>query len=657
MLKNKLLSAMGGSEPSDPYFKYTTLLLHGDGTNGAQNNTFIDSSANNFTITRNGNVTQGSFSPYGDLWSNYFDGTDDYLQTPSSTAFDFGTGDFTIEFWVYVVGSNPRPIGIGDPTVNGNNAITFYISSTMLSCAFGGRNTYQNNTLTAGAYNHIALTRQSGTVRYFANGVQTSETFSYTGNAGGNYPVYINAALSSGNLYIGSACNISNVRIVKGTALYTGNFTPSTTPLTAVSGTSLLTCQSNRFKDNSSNNFTITRTGDVSVQRFSPFANSAEYSTSVNGGSGYFDGTGDFLSISTTSTLTLSGDYTIEGWFYVKNTSAGYKRLFNNAPGSTPSGYYYVYTSGLNLHMYNVDVGSLPVVGSFIGNSWFHLAISRSGSTTRVFVNGVQTHSYSGTTTFFNNGWFLGGGPDTEFSNIFVTDHRVVVGFALYTANFTPPTAPLTAVTNTSLLLNFTNAGIYDNTGMNNLETVGNAQISTSVKKYGTGSMYFDGSGDYLLGTNTPNMDLSGVDFTVEFWIYLNATQSYPCIVGKNSYPGNLGWAVFIDTNNKISFYYNGINKITVNSELTNNVWHHVAVVRASSGLVNIYINGVSSAYAPSVTFGNSAYPFSVGGTSTLAGWDNTYSLNGYIDDLRITKGVARYTANFVPPARAFPDK
>jgi hypothetical protein len=55
-----------------------------------------------------------------------------------------------------------------------------------------------------------------------------------------------------------------------------------------------------------------------------------------------------------------------------------------------------------------------------------------------------------------------------------------------------------TAITNTSLLLLAPNAGIFDNTGKNNLETVGNAQIDTSVKKYGTGSMEFDGTGDYL---------------------------------------------------------------------------------------------------------------------------------------------------------------
>ena len=87
----------GPTGVADPQFNYVTALLHGDGTNGAQNNTFVDSSSNAFTITRNGYATQGSFSPYGTLWSNYFDGSTSYLTWTSGSSVAFGSGNFTVE--------------------------------------------------------------------------------------------------------------------------------------------------------------------------------------------------------------------------------------------------------------------------------------------------------------------------------------------------------------------------------------------------------------------------------------------------------------------------------------------------------------------------------------------------------------------------------
>jgi hypothetical protein len=93
------MAAAGAGEDTDPFFNQTTLLLHGDGTNGAQNNTFLDSSTNNFTITRNGNTTQGTFSPFSlpnGEFSNFFDGSGDYLSFANG-AFNLGNNDFVIE--------------------------------------------------------------------------------------------------------------------------------------------------------------------------------------------------------------------------------------------------------------------------------------------------------------------------------------------------------------------------------------------------------------------------------------------------------------------------------------------------------------------------------------------------------------------------------
>ena len=87
----------------DEFFNRVTLLLPGDGTNGAQNNTFLDSSTNNFTITRNGNTTQGTFSPFSQTgWSNYFDGSGDNIVTPSNSAFDPSGSNITVDCFVYL---------------------------------------------------------------------------------------------------------------------------------------------------------------------------------------------------------------------------------------------------------------------------------------------------------------------------------------------------------------------------------------------------------------------------------------------------------------------------------------------------------------------------------------------------------------------------
>ena len=98
---NKLIAAAAGAgaDTGDDDFANVILLLDGDGTNGAANNTFTDSSTNNFTVTESGSVVQGSFSPYGDNWSNYFEGTNDYFTFSSVTA--AGTGDVTVEFWFW----------------------------------------------------------------------------------------------------------------------------------------------------------------------------------------------------------------------------------------------------------------------------------------------------------------------------------------------------------------------------------------------------------------------------------------------------------------------------------------------------------------------------------------------------------------------------
>ena len=286
----------------DPNFNQTVLLLHGDGTNGAQNNTFLDSSTNNFTITRNGNTTQGTFSPFSNVdgeWSGFFDDVDDYLSLAKSSDFAFA-GDFTIEFWYWNNGGNGTPFSTED---NGN----YTTNGFAIEIVTGNFRSVLNSTTTtlfAPLYNgwhHFALTRESGTCRAFHGGVLET-TFSNANaitQTGTNTPLI--GARRTGASGTGSPGDfwggyLSSLSILSGTAKYTAAFTPSSSPLSAsATNQVLLACTANRFIDanTATTAKTITPVGGVAVQPFSPFQPSSAYSTSVNGGSGYFDGTGE----------------------------------------------------------------------------------------------------------------------------------------------------------------------------------------------------------------------------------------------------------------------------------------------------------------------------------------------------------------------------
>lgn len=661
---SKTAAAAAGTPPpsTDPQFNYVTMLLHGDGTNGAQNNTFVDSSTNNFTITRNGTPTQGSFSPYGDLWSNLFSGTSQYLTTGSISAL---SGDFTIEAWVYLNSTGQNDSNFLINTAAGGLSFSLYSSGSRMS--FGATNVAYDVISTNGIptfqWVHLAVTRSGTTLRIFINGVNDGTSTQSRTYIAGSLNVGGNSGISSRTIN----GYMSNVRIVNGTALYTSAFTPPTTPLTAVSGTSLLTCQSNRFRDNSSNNFAITVTGTPSVQRFSPFDPAAEYSTSVIGGSaGVFNGSNTWLTAPAGSAFAYgTGDFTVEGWFYATAALPAYSaNIFAQSVSGTN---YFLCGLGDNQatpankvsFIFATSGGGTVVTNgsaTYTNNTWNHFAIVRSSGVVTVYLNGVGGTPTTCTQDFSNTTYVPTIARYTHTSsNMFtgyLSNNRVVKGTAVYTSNFTPPTAPLTAITNTSLLLNTVNAGIFDNAMMNDLVTVGNAQVSTAVKKYGTGSMAFDGSGDWLTFIDTPNVQLGTGDFTVEGWLYISTTGTAKYIAAKGT--STTGWALGVNSSNQLVFNYTS-STLTGSTALSSGQWYHVAVVRSgtATGNIKIYLGGtadVTSGGAINDNFNqiNAGY---VGADRTGAN-----AMNGYIDDLRITKGYARYTANFTPPTAALPN-
>jgi hypothetical protein len=673
---------------SEPFFKYVSLLLKGNGTNGAQNNTFLDGSTNNFAITRNGNTTQGTFSPYGSNWSNYFDGTGDSLTGNMAQIINFGTNDFTVEFWVNFSNAADTVFYIFDGRDSSTpSAWALYRSAGGALSWYNGTSNYSASLTDTNVWTHVAWSRSGTSLRTFINGALTNtftDTTSYTA---------VPATSTIGSRFNGVEYingYISNFRIVKGTAVYTSAFTPSTTPLTAIANTSLLTCQSNRFIDNSTNNLTITRNGDVSVQRFSPFSPTAEYSTSTIGGSAYFDGTGDYLSYAQSGSTYPSqvsflngstGTGTIEFWVYQNSSSQGVNTYDYPPVIAVGSTYFSTgITTGNKVRVYWY-IGSptyFDSTGTVPFRSWAHVAIVRNGATITIYINGVS----SGSTAYTGWSWaatadgsnlyigYTNPGANTVYLTGYVSDLRIVNGTANYTSNFTPATTPLTSITNTRLLLNMTNAGIIDNAMINNLETVGNTQISTTQSKFGGSSMRFDGSGDGILIPYTSLHHLSG-DFTIEFWVYWNGAAGTHMLINKGGGVG-IGYAsyeIYIDgTTDNARFagsstntgYNLGGESATGNMGIVpTNTWTHIALTRSGTAFRG-FVNGVQgfSQTSSVIPYDTSPRGLLIG-SSYATTWGSTPNgtFNGYIDDLRITKGYARYTSNFTPPTSTFKNR
>ena len=186
----------------------------------------------------------------------------------------------------------------------------------------------------------------------------------------------------------------------------------------------------------------------------------------------------------------------------------------------------------------------------------------------------------------------------------------------------------------------------------------GDAKISTTQSKFGGASAYFDGSGDYL---STPNLisDFGTGNFTFESFVYLNNSNGNALFSYFNQVSTSPRILGYISTT-QVIFDFNlnggGSGNYTVigNYIGATNQWLHVAITR-SANVVYLFANGVllnSGSFPVNINWNA---PFKIGAFDTSAPAYNLY-FNGYIDDLRITKGVARYTSNFTPPTQAFPD-
>jgi hypothetical protein len=192
------------------------------------------------------------------------------------------------------------------------------------------------------------------------------------------------------------------------------------------------------------------------------------------------------------------------------------------------------------------------------------------------------------------------------------------------------------------------------------LTAVGDAQISTAQSKFGGASLLFDGSGDALTVPKGDEVNFGLGDFTIEAWIRFSVLPGdYGIVAGRGPTAGTLMFAALATSlrigRNNIAWDLIGSTSWVLN------VWYHVAVTR-ESGTLRIFKDGLllnSGTYTGTYTLADTAdtdYAVGARQINVLSSSTLDRFFNGYIDDLRITKGVARYTANFTPPTAPFPD-
>jgi len=204
------------------------------------------------------------------------------------------------------------------------------------------------------------------------------------------------------------------------------------------------------------------------------------------------------------------------------------------------------------------------------------------------------------------------------------------------------------------------NAQIFTDSAPNSISwsPIGGVKLSNAVKKFGSASISFDGTtaGTCLYPTTAPSVNpysFGTGDFTIEMWVYFNAIGNMILVDGRTS--AQAGGAVptlYTSATGVLTYYANGADRITTGSAVSISTWHHVAVSRSGTS-TKMFFNGtqVGSTYTDSTNY-------AVAGQRPLLGvsaYDGTTAkLNGYLDDIRITKGIGRYTANFTAPTTEF---
>jgi hypothetical protein len=438
----------------DQTFQLTTIPLLGNHPNcvllACQANRFVDLSPTPVTITpTNGPIIRPNspLAPSGPYDATIHAGSirtaaaTDYMTIANNTAFRFTSNqDFTIEGWFFPLVLNTdmtlvsKANGMGSLLSNSwlfnlaNGVPTFALSTSGTSAAY----TVTGPAVTLNAWNHIAIVRHNGVNTVYTNGVAgtsvTNTGASYTGetevlgvgyrrNSGGTVPIFDGF--------------MSQVRIVKGTAVYTAPFTPPATALTAITNTILLlNFASAQLVDLSgTSNIGVVGTATSSTTRF-------KYGSA----SLLIAGAGSCMGVNNDIFGFGTGDFTIEGHVYLAATTLQTLVSFYTTTASVAP--HLKINSGGKLAYAVANTDRIVSATAIATGAWHEFAVCRVSGVTRLFLDGVQVGSSYADTNDYGSSAPIGLGDFNSGANRLngnLDNVRVMKGTGLYTTNYTPP--------------------------------------------------------------------------------------------------------------------------------------------------------------------------------------------------------------------------
>ena len=617
---------------------------------------------------------EGDVSKYGGT-CYYGDGSSDWVEFPDSADWSFGSGDFTMECWIR------SDVTVGDDTVlahfgaSGNYGWLFGFTPGAMRFLWSttGSDAPQHSVsagIVPGTWHHIAASREGTTTRLFLDGELLGEDTTISTNSIFDSTEGLAVGNRSNGGTLGFNGRIDGVRIVKGTCLYKGDFTPPhrapRLPVTAA------------FIGNFDGLDAATSyTSEDAGARTATFNGNAQLDTAQRkfGVSSLLcDGTGDYVTFPDSPDYEIGADdFSVEAWvrWSADPTTSAETIVGKWTTTGDQREWILDYHSDTIRFGWTTDgtAGTFASVASTTFSptidTWYHIRVERADGLIIIWIDGDVVHASANTATFFTGtGTLVVGGNDSGTNDFtgWIDAVRVVKGRGLKSEiNSNVPDSVYNNFNDSStLLLNFEAANgstTYSSDDANAvpLTFYSGGQISTAQRKIGSASLDAIALPDCAVVPSGNGLALGTGDFTVEFYVYFTSapsTVNYNAII-DNRVDATSQVRPYIGTNQvsgRWVYYVSSGDRITTTTTPSANQWYHVVLERVN-GVTRLYVDGVQlgNDYTDSNNYLDG--PWSLG-----ARWDRSnsdVSMEGYLDQVRISVGKAIYKGNFDVPCAA----